>query len=96
MKARYFTKKQEEAILRCAKAGAESQIKQAVARTEAILYLSMHNAGLSSRTINKVIAEKKKIYEGAGEYKKDGVMDFALQSHLDELGINFKLGFDEN
>lgn len=95
MKARYFTAKQKEAIMKCARAGAEAQIKQACARNDAMWAISMHNIGLSTKTINKVIAEKEKVYTSFGEYRKDGIADFGVQKHLDDLGINIKLGFDE-
>lgn len=95
MKAHYFTAKQKEAIKKCAEAGAQAQIMQACARTDAMWALSMYNIGLSVKTINRTIKEKQKTFNETVEYRKDGVLDFGLQYHLDELGINLKLGFDE-
>lgn len=95
MKAHYFTAKQKQAILKCARAGAEAQIKQACKRNDAMMALAMYNIGLSVKTINKALKERDKMYEKFGEYREDGCADYGFQHHLDELGIDLKIGCDE-
>lgn len=92
---RYVSAKDKEIIKKLAMEGAISQIEQACNRTEAQIYISALNVGLSPRTINKIIEEKEKVSEGSSQYRKEKVMDFAMQKILDEKGIKFKIGCDE-
>lgn len=95
MKAHFFTSEQKQAILKCARAGAEAQINQACKRNDAMMALAMHNVGLSPKTINKVLKEREKMYQKFGEYRQDGCADFGFQYHLKNIGINIDFDFDE-
>lgn len=92
---RNISRKDKEIIKECATAGALAQIQQACNRSDAMTFISALNVGLSPKTINKIISEKKRVFSESAEYREDGILDFGLQKHLDEHGINFKIGCDE-
>lgn len=94
-RARHISRKDQKIIRECAQAGALAQIDQACNRSDAMTYISAVNVGLSPKTINKIIAEKERVFNASIEYREEEVLDFTLQSKLDELGIKFKIGFDE-
>lgn len=92
---RWLSKNEKHLIRKCATAGALAQIQQACNRSDAMTFIAALNVGLSSKTINKIIAEKKRVFAESSEYREDGVLDFGLQKHLDDYGINFQIGYDE-
>ena len=92
---RNISQKDKKIIKECAIEGAIAQIDQACNRSDAMTFIAALNVGLSPKTINKIIAEKKRVFSESAEYREDGVLDFGLQKHLDDYGVNFQIGYDE-
>lgn len=92
---RYYSEKDKKIIKECATAGALAQIQQACDRSDAMTFIAALNVGLSPKTINRLISEKKRVFGESVEYREEGVLDFGLQKHLDDNGIKFRIGCDE-
>lgn len=94
-KMRWLSKNEKHLISKCAEAGALAQIDQACKRSDAMTYIAALNVGIPADKVNELIAEKKRVFDESVTYREDGILDFGLQKHLDEHGINFKIGCDE-
>ena len=94
-RARQISVKEKEIIRACAEAGALAQIDQACNRSDAMTFIAALNVGITADKVNELIAEKKRVFSESVEYREDGILDFGLQKHLDDHGINFKIGCDE-
>lgn len=94
-KMRLLSKNEKYLIRKCAQAGALAQIDQACKRSDAMTYIAALNVGIPADKVNELIAEKKHVFDESVTYREDGILDFGLQKHLDEHGINFKIGCDE-
>lgn len=92
---RHISARDAKIIRKCANAGAISQIDQACKRSDAMTYIAALNIGIEPEQINELIAEKNRVFAESAEYREDGILDFGLQKHLDDHGINFKIGCDE-
>lgn len=94
-RARQISARDAKIIKKCAEAGALAQIDQACKRSDAMTYIAALNVGITADKVNELIAEKKRVFDESVTYREDGILDFGLQKHLDEHGINFKIGCDE-
>lgn len=95
MKARLYSAKEKDMILKLSKIGALAQLEQVGKRHDAVFAIAMHNVGLSTKTINKVVEEMQNVWQGFSDLKEDKVADYKLQSDLKQLGINIDFNIDE-
>ena len=95
MKARFYSAKEKQMILKLAKVGAEAQLEQVGKRHDAVFAISMYNVGIPVDTINKAVEEMQSVWQGFSELKEDKLADYKLQSDLKRIGINIDFDFDE-
>ena len=90
MKAHYLTAK-EKRIMGIALDKANEQAEDIGKRAGYIFCIAMHHAGLSSKTINKVLKLVPNVTEIYSDMRTDELADFAFCSKLQEQGIDVEM-----
>lgn len=90
MKAHYLTAK-EKRIMQTAMNAADAQAEDIGKRVGYIWCIAMHHAGLSSKTINKVLKLVPNVTEIYSDMRTDELADFAFCSKLQEQGIEVEM-----
>ena len=99
MKAHYLTSKEAALVKKtAATAAARMLIKQQediAKRAQYCCFVAMLDAGLSPRTINRVINCLGPVKERYGQYREDECADYAFCHALQDRGINVEMTNDE-
>ena len=91
MKSRVITSSQRRIMAEAVKSEVSKQIEAASVRTQGLWMVAMLNAGLSVRTINRVLKELDPVVVKYGTGIEDGVGDYALFTELQAAGIKIAL-----
>lgn len=90
MKARVFTSQQRRIMAQVIQEEAAKATESGIIRAQGLWMIAMLNAGLSVRTINRVIKELDPVVEKYSTAVDDGVGDYALYAELRAKGIRIK------
>ena len=100
MKAHYLTSKEKALVQKTAATAAArllaKQQEDIAKRAQYCVLVAVLDAGLSPRTINRVIKCLGPVKERYGYYKKEECADYAFCHALQERGINVELTEHEN
>lgn len=90
MKARYYTNDQRKRMAEIIQSEVTRQTEDVATRAQALWMAAMLNAGLSPRTVNRVMAELPEVTRRYSQNPEDG--DFALFAELKRSGVKVTRG----
>ncbi len=91
MKARYLTAKEIKVAKAVARDIAEHELDGAAYRAQCLWMAAMLNAGFTVDDVHNVMRALPEVLEKYGEYKEDGVADYALYSELNNAGLSVEI-----
>lgn len=86
-----FTAKEKAMAQKALEVMMDQQAADIVRRSQGMVYAAMLNAGLSVRTVNRVIAELPDVVKAYAEMRKDRMADYDLLHGLAERGVNVEM-----
>ncbi len=85
---RAFTSREKLAAKKVAAMLIDQQAEDITNRVQCMVFAAMLNAGLSVKTVNRVIAELPDVIKSYGEMRKDRMGDYDLIKGLIDRGVN--------
>lgn len=99
MKAHYLTAKEAALVKKTAMVAAtrmlQKQQEDIAKRAQYCVLVAMLDAGLSPKTVNRVVKLLGPVKDRYGKYREDECADFAFYRALRDRGINVEITTDE-
>lgn len=95
MNAIALTAKERKLVAQLASEAANKQADDISRRASYIIFITMLRAGLSPRTVNRVVGLMPDTTEAYAEYRTDQLADYVFCTKLQEAGVQVEMTEDE-
>lgn len=93
--ARYLTTKEKAAARIAAESVLDAQVEDITNRVQCMVFAAMLNAGLSARTVNRVIDQLPDVIYSYGRLRKEKLADYDMIQGLIARGVKVRMTKEE-